>query len=201
MIKSCRILLLGAALAAHSAVLGGAAPPSGAAEGSGHHQPEGSHQSGSTASQSATPYAGMEQRAIKSLSAQDIADLRAGRGWGLALPAELNGVPGPAHLLELRDAIGLAPEQVAAIEKIHAQMQAEAQIAGANFIAAEAAIEAGFRKTGLAPEQLRALVDASAAARARLLDKPPVLANSVVPITDADWQLSPRTRPPAVARN
>jgi hypothetical protein len=29
------------------------------------------------------------------------ADLKAGRGMGIALPAELNGNPGPAHLLEI----------------------------------------------------------------------------------------------------
>lgn len=40
------------------------------------------------------PYAGMQTREVKSLSAQDIMDLREGRGWGLALPAELNGRPG-----------------------------------------------------------------------------------------------------------
>ena len=50
----------------------------------------------------ASPYAGQESRRIKSLSEQDIAELRAGRGWGLAKAAELNGMPGPAHLLELR---------------------------------------------------------------------------------------------------
>jgi hypothetical protein len=49
------------------------------------------------------PYAGYEQRPIKALSAQQIADLKAGRGMGLALAAELNGFPGPIHVLELAD--------------------------------------------------------------------------------------------------
>ena len=47
-----------------------------------------------------TPYAGFEKRAIKALSEQQIADLRAGRGMTLALAAELNGYPGPVHVLE-----------------------------------------------------------------------------------------------------
>lgn len=34
-------------------------------------------------------YSGLEHRAVKALSDQQIADLRAGRGLGLALPAEL----------------------------------------------------------------------------------------------------------------
>ena len=47
------------------------------------------------------PYAGLQARPVKALSDQQIADLRAGRGMGLALAAELNGYPGPMHVLEL----------------------------------------------------------------------------------------------------
>jgi hypothetical protein len=132
---------------------------------------------------SPSPYAGLQNRDIKSLSADDLADLRKGAGWGLALAAELNGVPGPAHLLELREQIGLSPEQVAAIETIYAQMQAQAIVAGERLIAAEAAIEARFREGNLSPEVLRELIDESAAARAELryvhllrhLETPPLL--------------------------
>jgi hypothetical protein len=46
-------------------------------------------------SQAHQPYAGLEARAIKALSEQQIADLEAGRGMGMALAAELNGYPGP----------------------------------------------------------------------------------------------------------
>jgi hypothetical protein len=46
------------------------------------------------------PYAGLEARSVKALSEQQIADLRAGRGMSLALPAELNGYPGPLHVIE-----------------------------------------------------------------------------------------------------
>jgi alpha-acetolactate decarboxylase len=131
----------------------------------------------------ASPYSGMESREIKSLSAEDIEDLRAGRGWGLALAAELNGVPGPSHLLELKDRIGLSPEQVAAIEVIFAAMKSEAQAAGERLIAAEAAIEAAFRTGNLTPVALRDLIDTAATARAKLryihlsrhLETPPLL--------------------------
>src|SRR5271167_2095636 len=72
-----------------------------------------------------TPYAGMQSREIKALSDQQIADLRAGRGMGLALPAELNGYPGPAHLLELADQIGLSGEQRNAVSELFEAMKAE----------------------------------------------------------------------------
>jgi hypothetical protein len=35
---------------------------------------------------------------------------------GLALPAELNGYPGPIHVLELSDKLGLSAEQKSRIE-------------------------------------------------------------------------------------
>ena len=114
------------------------------------------------------PYAGFEGRAIKSLSEEDLAQLRAGKGWGLALPAELNGKPGPAHLLELKDQIGLMPEQVAAIEALFAEMQAEAIAAGKRFIRAEAALSDAFAGDDLDEVVLRGLLEASAKARAEL---------------------------------
>lgn len=140
-----------------------------------------------------SPYAGLETRQIKSLSEADLEELRRGGGWGLALPAELNGVPGPAHLLELSDEIGLSAEQVSAIESIYADMQVEARAAGARFIAAEQAIEAAFRERDLTPDRLRALIDAAAEARAELrfihlsrhLEMPPLLsAEQVVRYSD-----------------
>ena len=45
------------------------------------------------------PYAGMQARPVKALSEQQMADLQAGRGMGLALAAELNGYPGPSTFL------------------------------------------------------------------------------------------------------
>jgi hypothetical protein len=43
------------------------------------------------AAQAQQPYAGHETRPIKALSDREIADLKAGRGMGLALAAELCG--------------------------------------------------------------------------------------------------------------
>ena len=46
-----------------------------------------------SSSQPQSPYVGFADRPINSLSDQQIGDLRAGRGMGLALAAELNGYP------------------------------------------------------------------------------------------------------------
>src|SRR5262245_46650234 len=49
-----------------------------------------------SSAQTASPYAGQEQRAIKALSDEEIRDLLEARGMGLAKAAELNPYPGPA---------------------------------------------------------------------------------------------------------
>ncbi|MEL7104823.1 MAG: hypothetical protein AAGM21_02815 [Pseudomonadota bacterium] len=114
------------------------------------------------------PYAGYETRAIKSLSDADIAELRRGGGWGLALPAELNGKPGPAHLLELRDDLGLSAAQIAKVTEIYEAMREDAILAGERLIAAEAALSAAFEGPGLTAPELSALVGKAETARADL---------------------------------
>ncbi len=85
------------------------------------------------------PYAGLQERSIKALSAEQIGDLRAGRGMGLALAAELNGYPGPVHVIELADALELKGDQRARINKLLAAMKAEAIPLGERLIVQEAA--------------------------------------------------------------
>lgn len=91
------------------------------------------------------PYAGEQARAVASLSAADISELLAGGGWGLAKPAELNGYPGPAHVLELADKLGLTEQQRKRVEQIHKRMQLRARDIGARYVAAEAAIDTIFK--------------------------------------------------------
>jgi hypothetical protein len=115
-----------------------------------------------------TPYAGLQNRAIKSLSDSDIEELRRGGGWGLALPAELNGMPGPAHLLELKDKIGLSEDQARGIQSLFDQMKQAAIPAGERLIAAEAAIEARFASGQVDEPSLRRLLAEAEAARTEL---------------------------------
>lgn len=114
------------------------------------------------------PYAGFEQREIKSLSEQDIEEILRGGGWGLALPAELNGRPGPAHLLELSQELELSAEQVRTISEIYESMRIDAIVAGQRFIAAEAVLSDAFAGSDLSEEALRHLLAEAAEARAAL---------------------------------
>ena len=71
-------------------------------------------------------YIGQERREIKSLSNDDIQELKAGAGWGLAKAAELNGLPGPKHILEMKKEIELTAEQERAIVALYNDMHTEA---------------------------------------------------------------------------
>lgn len=61
-----------------------------------------------------SPYRGQEAGTLRGLSSEEIKELREGRGMGLARAAELNGYPGPRHVLDAADAgkLSLSGEQL-----------------------------------------------------------------------------------------
>ena len=115
-----------------------------------------------------TPYAGMQNRAIKSLSDNDIKELRRGGGWGLALAAELNGMPGPAHMLELKEQIALNQYQVTKTQALLDDMRKAAIPTGERLIAAELALENAFAKGAVEEASLRRLLAEAESARTEL---------------------------------
>ena len=96
------------------------------------------------------PYAGMETRSIKALSDQQIADLRDGRG----LAAELNGYPGPSHVLEQAEALKLTAAQQEEIQALFNSMQAEARAIGLTLIAQEGELDSLFARHEIDSEKL-----------------------------------------------
>ncbi len=110
-----------------------------------------------------TPYAGMQTRSIKALSEQQIADLSAGRGMGLALAAELNGYPGPAHVLELADGLDLSTDQRTRVQGLFDSMKAEAVPLGSRLLEQEADLDGQFANHTVTPESLKASTAAIAA--------------------------------------
>ena len=115
-----------------------------------------------------TPYAGMQNRSIKALSDQQIADLRAGRGMGLALAAELNGYPGPTHLLELADKLHLTEAQRSNARNMFEAMKAEAIPIGERLIAQEDALDKLFADHSITPMKLSAATAKIGATQAEL---------------------------------
>jgi Spy/CpxP family protein refolding chaperone len=106
-----------------------------------------------------SPYAGHTERDIKALSSEQIDDLLHGRGMGLALAAELNGYPGPKHVLELAAELGLSDEQRAAVARVHDDMQSEAVELGRRTIDAERRLDALFAGGEASSEALRAALE------------------------------------------
>ena len=96
-----------------------------------------------------SPYAGQEARGIKALSQDDIEGLLAGAGTpfgGMAKPAELNGYPGPRHVLDAYDAgeFQLTNEQHKQIEALYEEMRSEAIELGEKIIDIENEIDDAF---------------------------------------------------------
>jgi hypothetical protein len=105
--------------------------------------------------QSNQPYSGMQSRPIKALSDQQVADLKAGRGMGLALAAELNGYPGPSHLLELSDRLGLTSDQHSALKEMFDAMKVETIPIGEKLIVQEERLDRLFAGKTVSEQQLK----------------------------------------------
>lgn len=115
-----------------------------------------------------SPYRGEEARQIKALSPGEVAALLAGEGMGLAKAAELNGYPGPAHVLMLADELKLDAEQLAATRAIEREMRAAAIAAGRKLVETERELDRLFASRTVTPESLRSSLDTIAALRAEL---------------------------------
>ncbi|MBW2392551.1 MAG: hypothetical protein JRE83_04425 [Deltaproteobacteria bacterium] len=113
-------------------------------------------------------YAGEEKREIKSLSETDIEELKNGKGWGLAKAAELNGVPGPVHLLEMKEEIDLSAKQIRAIEDIYKKMKQEAIPLGLELIELEMELNNHFANRTITDELLRQILQRIAQAHRQL---------------------------------
>jgi Spy/CpxP family protein refolding chaperone len=106
------------------------------------------------------PYAGQQASAVPGLSEAEIAALRGGEGAGLARAGEVNGYPGPRHVLDLADALALTAEQRAAVQALFGQTQAEAVAAGEQVLREHASLGQAFRE---GPITLEALQERTAA--------------------------------------
>lgn len=120
-----------------------------------------------------SPYAGQQAAAIKALSLQDIEGLRSGAGTpfgGMAKPAELNGYPGPRHVLDAYAAgvFDLDEKQHRQIEMLYQDMQAGAVPLGEKIIASEQAIDDGFSNKTINRERLQKYISESTALYGRL---------------------------------
>lgn len=118
-----------------------------------------------------SPYAGQELRDIKSLSDNDIQSLQNGTGeafGGMAKLAELNGYPGPRHVLDKASELQLTDGQRIEIERIYQNMSNNAKSIGAAIIDAERDMDRAFDNKTITQENLKLMLDKSADLYAQL---------------------------------
>jgi Spy/CpxP family protein refolding chaperone len=68
-----------------------------------------------------------------------------GEGFGMAFAAEMNGYPGPRHILDLQNELKLTPDQAAAVQKLFDEMKQQALARGKEVLQAEGELERMFR--------------------------------------------------------
>jgi len=116
----------------------------------------------------ASPYAGLETREIKALSPERVEGLRTGAGLGYAMAAELNGHPGPKHVLELADELALTPPQRDAVRAAFERMRDDAVEIGGRIVEAEATLDRRFAHRHLDEATLESLTAQIAELEGRL---------------------------------
>ncbi len=86
----------------------------------------------------------------------------------MALPAELNGYPGPRHVLDLAAQLHLTEEQQAEIQALYDTMLLEAVDLGEQILQAEAELELTFRDNSMDEAFLEEQLTAIGALQAKL---------------------------------
>jgi Spy/CpxP family protein refolding chaperone len=115
-----------------------------------------------------SPYVGFETRDVKTLSTERQEGLKRGAGLGYALAAEMNGYPGPRHVLELADQLGLDADQKSRVQRAFEKMRKDAITAGEALIASEAHLDRLFALKQVSYDRIDAQTAVAAGQEARL---------------------------------
>jgi uncharacterized protein (DUF305 family) len=113
------------------------------------------HSGMSETTQAASPYTDQLESSVRGLSQEDIDGLLAGEGMGYARSAELNGYPGPSHVLSLATELRLTAEQQANIQPIMNEMKTKAIALGQEIVTAEAALSEAFADKSISSATLQ----------------------------------------------
>jgi hypothetical protein len=107
-----------------------------------------------------SPYRQQMQSGLRGLNEQEIADLKAGRGMGLARAAELHSYPGPRHVLDAvaQGKLSASPDQVQNVQQAFDTMKREAQRIGTQILAEEERLETAFQNAAITEPDLRSQV-------------------------------------------
>ncbi|OZC01409.1 Spy/CpxP family protein refolding chaperone [Rubricoccus marinus] len=116
----------------------------------------------------ALPAAAQPHTPPASLSQDEMHGLMMGQGMGLARAAEMQGFPGPKHVLELADSLALSDDQRRTAEALMARVQAEARALGARIVGVEAHLSEMFEADEVDRHHVEGAAHESARLHARL---------------------------------
>lgn len=119
------------------------------------------HQPGST-------YVGEESREIKALSAQEQRAWAEGQGVGLAKAAELNGYPGPMHVLEHAQQLALSTSQQEEARVLMDGHKRHVRALGAELVETERQLDQLFRSQRATAAAVTALTHQIGSLQARI---------------------------------
>ncbi len=117
-----------------------------------------------------SPYTDFMSREIKAISAEQMEEYFSGKGMGLALAAELNGYPGPVHVLEHADVLDLDAQQLDGVTAIRDSMQREAIAIGQSIVQRERELDSAFRGGSIDDTKLATLTSEIGNLQGRLRD-------------------------------
>lgn len=106
-----------------------------------------------------SPYVDETSREIKALSEEQIKGFLEGEGMGFAKPAELNGFPGPRHVLNLADELELSDGQSERVQSTFTTMNGAARDLGAQIVEAEKTLNALFADRTVTGENMTILLE------------------------------------------
>lgn len=113
------------------------------------------HHQHSVPTDTTSPYVEQLDSPVRGLSSQEVDDLLKGRGAGYARVAELNGYPGPRHVLDLKQELNLSTQQEWEIQIAFEQMQKEAERLGQVIVEREHKLSRDFTEQVITDTQLQ----------------------------------------------
>ena len=115
-----------------------------------------------------SPYLDRAPLPVKALTADQIRQYREGMGMGMAIPAELNGYPGPRHVIDMAGEIELTAEQKAQMEDLFESMRVEAVRLGEEIVDLETRLDRAFSSGSMTRDELARLTGEIAVRQGKL---------------------------------
>lgn len=104
----------------------------------------------------------------RTLSPEEVDGLLLGKGMGMAAAAEINGYPGPGHVLALKDELELTADQRFATSRLVGLVQGQARALGQRIVNAESRLDELMAKGNASSGEMREHIQAIAGLRAQL---------------------------------